>query len=256
MRYRINYLTGGASSQIVAAAAKDTNTNNLPTAKTQIKENPTNGENSVLQLASGELLYNAIWDSNIILANELLGKDADMEYRNSRRRTPLHVAAFRGYGDIVGYMVKHGVPVDPMDLNEETPLMLAASNGHSDVVKYLVENSANVKNRTRKGVSPLDYATIDGHDDIVMYLIKSGADVNTKDKDGQSPLLRAITKLSDSGKQWPLSFDVKRDPRINDGELGTKYIPTNMTCSGKMGTGCVCADKKQYTFLTNRGNNA
>jgi len=58
------------------------------------------------------------------------------------------------------------------------------------------------------------------------------------------------------GKQWPLSFDVQRDPRIKDGELGTKYIPTNMTCSGKMGTGCVCADKKQYTFLSNRGNNA
>jgi len=58
------------------------------------------------------------------------------------------------------------------------------------------------------------------------------------------------------GKQWPLSFDVKRDPRIKEGELGTKYIATNMTCSGKMGTGCVCADKKQYTFLSNRGNNA
>ena len=58
------------------------------------------------------------------------------------------------------------------------------------------------------------------------------------------------------GKQWPLSFDLKRDPRIKEGELGTKYIPTNMTCSGKMGTGCVCADKKQYKFLSKRGNNA
>ena len=58
------------------------------------------------------------------------------------------------------------------------------------------------------------------------------------------------------GKQWPLSFDLKKDPRIKEGELGTKYIPTNMTCSGKMGTGCVCADKKQYTFLSKRGNNA
>lgn len=58
------------------------------------------------------------------------------------------------------------------------------------------------------------------------------------------------------GRQWPVSFDLKRDPRIKEGELGTKYISTNMTCSGKMGTGCVCADKKQYKFLSNRGNNA
>tara|TARA_Y200000002_G_scaffold271749_1_gene226285 strand:- start:1244 stop:1570 length:327 start_codon:yes stop_codon:yes gene_type:complete len=57
------------------------------------------------------------------------------------------------------------------------------------------------------------------------------------------------------GKQWPLSFDLKKDPRIGN-ELGKKYIATNMTCTGKMGTGCVCADPKQYEFLSMRGNNA
>ena len=58
------------------------------------------------------------------------------------------------------------------------------------------------------------------------------------------------------GKQWPVSFDMKKDPRINDDELGTKYMPTNLTCTGKRGRGCVCADKRQYQFLKNRGNNA
>ncbi len=58
------------------------------------------------------------------------------------------------------------------------------------------------------------------------------------------------------GKQWPTSFDQKRDPRIKEGELGTKYIPTNMTCSGKTGTGCVCASQRQYKFLSDRGSNA
>jgi len=58
------------------------------------------------------------------------------------------------------------------------------------------------------------------------------------------------------GKQWPVSFDLKKDPRIKEGELGKKYIATNMMCSGKMGTGCVCADNKQFKFLSKRGNNA
>lgn len=58
------------------------------------------------------------------------------------------------------------------------------------------------------------------------------------------------------GKQWPISFNVKKDPRIKEGELGTKYIPTPLTCTGKRGSGCVCADNKQYKFLTKRGNNA
>ena len=58
------------------------------------------------------------------------------------------------------------------------------------------------------------------------------------------------------GSQWPVSFDMKKDPRIKDGELGKKYIPTNLSCSGKMGTGCICASNKQYQFLTDRGTNA
>ena len=57
------------------------------------------------------------------------------------------------------------------------------------------------------------------------------------------------------GQQWPLSFNTKNDPRIKEGELGDKYISTNMSCSGTMGTGCICASKKQYDFLSNRGNN-
>ena len=51
------------------------------------------------------------------------------------------------------------------------------------------------------------------------------------------------------GKQWPLSFDLKKDPRIKEGDLGKKYIATNMMCTGKMGTGCVCADSKQFNFF-------
>ena len=58
------------------------------------------------------------------------------------------------------------------------------------------------------------------------------------------------------GTQWPVSFNVKKDPRIKEGDIGTKYIPTNLTCTGKTGSGCVCADKKQFKFLANRGNNA
>ena len=58
------------------------------------------------------------------------------------------------------------------------------------------------------------------------------------------------------GSQWPISFDIQKDPRIKEGELGGKFISTNMTCSGKMGTGCVCASRSQYSFLSDRGTNA
>ena len=57
------------------------------------------------------------------------------------------------------------------------------------------------------------------------------------------------------GPQWPVSFDVKRDPRIKENDIGTKYVSTNLTCNGIRGAGCVCATKKQRKFLQTRGNN-
>ena len=65
------------------------------------------------------------------------------------------------------------------------------------------------------------------------------------------------------GEQWPVSFDLKKDPSIHAGN-GTKpgeYIPNNFTCSGgvgveDLGVGCPCWNKDQRDFLASRGNNA
>ena len=94
---------------------------------------------------------------------------------------------------------------------------------------------------------------------VVFYLLFSKAKEGFHGGSNLSGCYKMDTNMCSPdccGKQWPVSFNIRKDPRIKEGELGTKYIATNMTCSGKMGTGCVCADKKQYKFLANRGNNA
>lgn len=53
-------------------------------------------------------------------------------------------------------------------------------------------------------------------------------------------------------KQWPVSFDVKRDPRIKD---SNQYVPNNFMCTGKYGTGCACITKEQKDYLNERGEN-
>ena len=54
------------------------------------------------------------------------------------------------------------------------------------------------------------------------------------------------------GNQYPIGFDVKEDKRL----IGGKYVPTNYTCTGHHGTGCVCLTKEQKDYLTERANNA
>ena len=58
------------------------------------------------------------------------------------------------------------------------------------------------------------------------------------------------------GSQWPVSFPMKTDDRVSVEDVGDKYIPTNMTCTGLRGRGCLCANKEQYEFLRTRGNNS
>jgi hypothetical protein len=56
--------------------------------------------------------------------------------------------------------------------------------------------------------------------------------------------------------QWSVSFPMKDDPRIKDGEVGTKWIPTNYMCTGLHGRGSICINKEGYNNLQHRGGNA
>lgn len=52
--------------------------------------------------------------------------------------------------------------------------------------------------------------------------------------------------------QWPVPFNTN-NPNI-DSKLFKDYIGTNLTCNnGPTGGGCVCVDKKDYDYLSNRG---
>jgi hypothetical protein len=57
--------------------------------------------------------------------------------------------------------------------------------------------------------------------------------------------------------QWGIQGE--KDPRILPNDVGTKYFPTNYTCSGDnatdRGNGCVCMNKDTFSFLGNRGGN-
>ena len=53
--------------------------------------------------------------------------------------------------------------------------------------------------------------------------------------------------------QWPVPFNTT-DPNV-DPNLFKDYIGTNLSCNnGPTGGGCLCVTKKDFDYLTNRGN--
>ena len=69
-----------------------------------------------------------------ISENPLLVKAAD-----AQQLTLLHIAADRGFADIVRFLIFSGADLNACDANKETPLHLAAVSGHAEVVKILIE---------------------------------------------------------------------------------------------------------------------
>src|SRR5256885_2501152 len=76
-----------------------------------------------------------------------------------------------------------------------TPLLLAAEKGKGAIVEYLIRNGADVNEKnTELGITALQFAADKGYGDVVTRLIAHNADVNLADKTGFTPLLEAVKR--------------------------------------------------------------
>ncbi len=67
------------------------------------------------------------------------------------------------------------LPIDAPDYQNSTALMKASYRGYFDIVQYLVRNGASIDRENYYGYTALDYAIEGGHLDIVMYFESRGA---------------------------------------------------------------------------------
>ena len=80
--------------------------------------------------------------------------------------------------EVVKYLVKIGANLEARDSSKRTPLMWVFQWGCLDVVKYLVEAGANIEARAINGSrhTPLLAATSFGLLEVVKYLVEAGGD--------------------------------------------------------------------------------
>ncbi|KAL3877512.1 hypothetical protein ACJMK2_035210 [Sinanodonta woodiana] len=137
---------------------------------------------------------------------------------NSKEQSPLHVAAERGYRDMIGCLLEFPYPdssyitikdeednvqykisidVNKTDVDGQTPLYLACKNGHEDVVEILLNFPVEVEDRSgdyfpvkvntdskNYKLSCIYSAVKNKHHDIVDMLIARKADVNILAREG------------------------------------------------------------------------
>lgn len=124
-----------------------------------------------------------------------------MEESDRNNNTPLHIAAFNGYSEIVQvwsmqyaakmltcvffqWLLKSNCAICTKNENGKTSIHLAAQEGHEHVVQQLVESGEQglncVLEKDEDSNTPLHLSAARGHTFVAKTLLDYGAEVNAR----------------------------------------------------------------------------
>ncbi|XP_064604354.1 trichohyalin-like isoform X2 [Liolophura sinensis] len=108
-------------------------------------------------------LHLAVREGSINITELLIKERADVNPVNKAGCTPLHLAVLGKREQIAHILLQEGADVESKDSNERTPLMLACQDGNMSMVKLLLQSNADTDVKDIKGWSADDIAVMQGH---------------------------------------------------------------------------------------------
>ena len=175
-----------------------------------------------------ELLSHKKIDMNPVLPVDTIFIEGDSKWY-ADGQTPLLLASYYGYYDIVTILLSYGADVLAKDtIDDAMAIHIAAARGYANVVSAILDSSAarnsgvdiaNIGDNT--GTTPLMWAAMNNQVPVISVLLRYKADVNLQDDDGWTPLHFAAA--SDSYRAVEILLKNGADANIADIE-GKKPI--------------------------------
>ncbi len=114
----------------------------------------------LIQIACGKdesCLHKAAFAGHVELAKILVLQKADVNAKDDRQQTPLHLAAYND-NDLVAFLLAHGAQIDALNDRRETPLFYAIYNAAVGNVQTLIQAGARLDVKDEQNMTPLAHA--------------------------------------------------------------------------------------------------
>ncbi|XP_047319214.1 potassium channel SKOR-like [Impatiens glandulifera] len=135
---------------------------------------------------------NAAYYGDLPQLKKLIRIGADPNKSDYDGRSPLHVAASRGYEDVTLFLIQQGVDINASDKFGNTPLLEAIRSGHDRVASFLRNGGASLK--IDDAGSLLCTTVARGDCDLLKRLLANGLNPDSCDYDNRTPLHLAASQ--------------------------------------------------------------
>ena len=168
-----------------------------------------------------ELLSNKKINMNPTLPIDSVFTDSDTKWY-ADGQTPLLLAAYYGYSDIVTMLLSYGADILAKDsIDDAMAIHIASAKGYYKVVEAILDSAAARNSKIdivnagdNTGTTPLMWAAMNNQVTVISILIRYKANVNMQDDDGWTPLHFAAA--SDSYRAVEILLNNGADANIAD----------------------------------------
>ena len=172
-----------------------------------------------------EGLHQAAWRGDLPRLKALIEGGADLGMRDSRGRTPLHVATYARQREAIRLLAKAGAKLDLLEDDRYDAVTIAAVADDAATLSLLLSLGASAKQTTSRydGTALIAAAHL-GHDEVVRRLIAAGAPLDHVNNLHWTALIESIV-LGDGGPRHQRTLaalvDAGADLRLADRQGNT-----------------------------------